>query len=581
VLAAHVTQAPDPVGNRRPGIPAGLDAVIMRCLAKRPADRWQTAGELHGALEVFGTPSSGITPTQSRPTTATSGNRRLLWVAAAAIVLLAAFGFWRFRGAGTGSSAAQAIAVLPFENMTRDTAVDYLADGIANDVRSGLMSLPGLIVKARTSSEAARGKPVHDAGAMLKVGVILQGTYRHAADKTTVTVDLVNVADEAALWTGNFTLPADGNFSSAQDSITAAVSQALHLVSASGSGSAAEQRGTRDMEAYDNYLKGQFFFAKRGGENLQRAVDYFQRAIARDGQFARAKAGLAMVYSILPGYLQVGGTDSLGPAAERIARQALAIDSTLVDGHVALANALVALARPLEAVAEFRKALALDPRDATAHQWLGDALNLLGQSDEAIREGRAAVELDPLSAVAGNDLVYTLVCAGKFDEALVESHRVRELDARFAFVDFYMGEAYAFLQKTDSAVAALERFYQLDSLAPQARAMHVWRFAVVGNWPAAEGELKAIDRTITGGSREIDMAAAALVLGNREAALAGLEREGAKRSYYLAVVALGCDPLLFPLRSEPRFIAVVKQMGQGMCTNTVRWPIPVRPGGKL
>lgn len=580
VLAAHVTQAPDPVSNRRPGIPALLDAVIMRCLAKRPADRFQTAGELLAALEPFGTPSSGITPTQTRPITAVKPRRPLPMIAAAAVLLLvAAAGYWRF-GRGDGvSTSTQAIAVLPFDNVARDTAFDYLADGVANDVRSALMHLPGLIVKARTSSEAARGKPVHDAGTMLKVGVILQGTYRRAGEQTNVTVDLVNVADEAALWTGNFTLPADGNFAAAQDSITAAVRNALHLAAAGG-GSASQQRGTNDMAAYDDYLKGQFLFAKRGGDNLLRAVAYFKRAIARDAKFARAYAGLAMVYGILPGYTQVGSTDSVAREAERFARQALAIDATVVDGRLALANALAAQAQPAEAEQEFRKALILDPRNATAHQWIGAVLNVLGRHDEAIREGRAAVDLDPLSAVARNDLAYSLVSAGRYDEALTETRRLRELDARFAFVDFYAGLAFAMGQQTDSATAAFDRFFKLDSMAPEARAMQVWRFALAADWPAAERELNALTRTIVGGSRDIDIAIASVALGDRESALAALEREGARRSYYLATLAVGCDPTFIPLRSEPRFLAVVKAAGQQTCTGPTKWPIPARPGRK-
>jgi TolB-like protein/tRNA A-37 threonylcarbamoyl transferase component Bud32 len=579
VLAAHVTQAPDPVMNRRPGVAAPLDAVVMRCLAKRPADRFQSAGELLAALEPFGTPSSGITPTQTRPTTASGGSRRPFWIAGGALLVLAmAFGLWRAVSGHAGR--AQAIAVLPFDNVTHDTAVDYLADGIASDVRSGLMGLPGLIVKARTSSEAARGKPVHDAGAMLNVPVILQGTYRRTADKTTVTVDLVNVADESALWSGTFTLPADGNFSAAQDSITAAVQKAMHLAAAGGAGSAEQQRGTADVQAYDDYLKGQFFFAKRGGENLQHAVDYFQRAIARDPKFARAQAGLAMVYSILPGYMQVDGGDSIPRESERFARQALALDSMLVDGHIALANALVAEAHPAAAEPEFRRALALDPRNATAHEWLGASLSLLARGEEAVREGEAAVELDPLSAVAENDLAYSLVSAGRYDEALIAAQRIRELDATFAFVDYYGGLAFAFGRRPDSAMAAFQRFFLLDSMAPEARAMHVWRFALASDWPAAEREFEALDRTITAGSRDVDIAIASVALGDRDAALTALERGARRRSFYLAGTAMGCDPSFVPLRSEPRFIAVVKEMGQGICTNTPRWPVPARPGVK-
>ena len=577
VLAAHVTQAPDPLGKRRPGIAPALEALVMRCLAKRPADRWQTAGELHAALEPFGTPSSGITPVQTQPVRTAALRPRAWWLLAAGVglVMLGVVIVPRMTGRG-GSPAPRAIAVLPFENVAKDTGFDYLADGIANDVRSGLMKLPGLSVKARTSSEAAKGKPVREAGTLLNVGVVLQGEFRHAADKTTVTVELVKVADESALWTGTFTMPADGNFSAAQDSITAAVGKALHLGSTGGAGSAEQQRGTAEMQAYDDYLKGQFFFAKRGGENLLHAVDYFKRAIARDPKFARAHAGLAMVYSILPGYTQVGGGDSLPRESERFARQALALDSMLVDGHIALANALVAEAHPAAAEPEFRRALALDPRNAIAHQWLGASLSLLARGEEAVREGRTAVELDPLSAVAENDLAYSLVSAGRYDEALTVARRIRELDPAFAFVDYYGGLAFAFGRQPDSAIASFQRFFLLDSMAPEARAMHVWRFALANDWIAAEGEFKALDRTIKAGSRDLDLAIALIALGDRNAALGALEREAGRRSFYLAGTAIGCDPSFIPLRSEPRFIAVMKAMGQAMCTGTVKWPIPSR-----
>jgi TolB-like protein/tRNA A-37 threonylcarbamoyl transferase component Bud32/Flp pilus assembly protein TadD len=576
VLAAHVTEAPDPVSRRRPAIPQALEQIVMRCLAKRPADRWQTAAELHAALEPLGTPSSGMTPTQTQPVTGVGISRRLpLLVGAVAVLGLVAVAAWRIAAGRGANTSARAIAVLPFDNVGKDTAFDYLADGIANDVRSGLMKLPGLSVKARTSSEAARGKPLHDAGALLNVGVILQGTFRRTADKTTVTVDLVNVADESALWTGTYVMPADGNFAAAQDSITGAVARTLHLSAAAAGTNAQAQRGTKDLEAYDLYLKGQYFFAKRGGENLHRAVDYFQRAIARDPNFARAYAGQAMVLTVLPGYTQVAD-DSLPGEAARLARRALAIDSTLLDGHLALANVLAVGGSPVEAEPEFLAVLARDPRNVTGRQWHADNLAILGRVDEAVREGRMAVDLDPLSAVAGNDLAYGLINAGRFDEAVQVAHRVLELDATFGSVNLYLGLAFAFAQRPDSAQLTFEHFFRFDSLAPDARASRVWEFALAGRWTEAERELAATDRTITGGSRDVDLAMAYTALGNKAAALDALERAARAHSFYIANTALGCDPTFGPLKSEPRFLAVVKALGQGICAATPKWPIPTR-----
>ena len=578
VLAAHVTEAPDAVGKHRPGIPAPLEALIMRCLAKRPADRWQTAGELHTALEPFGTPSSGITPTQTQPVRALHPFWRARVIAAGvALFLLAAFGVWRLVFGHAGASSARTIAVLPFDNVARDTAFDYLADGIANDVRSGLMKLPGLSVKARTSSDAAKGKPVHDAGALLNVGVVLQGTFRRTADKTTVTVDLVNVSDESALWSGKFDLPADGNFTAAQDSITAAVAKALHLVTASSVGAAQAQRGTKNTEAYDLYLKGQFFFAKRGGDNLLRAVDYYKNAIALDPGFARAHAGLAMLYTVLPSWTSVGAADSIIRIADRIARHALAIDSTVSDAHLALASALTAELRPIEAEPEYVAAIALDPRNATARQWHGANLAVIGRFDEAIREGRLSIELDPLSAVASNDLAYSLLSAGRLEEAVPVAQRAVELDRNFVYSNVYLGIAFAFTQRPDSARASFERAFRSDSTAPFARAYHVWGYAVTGQWAEAERELHEVERTVKGDSHEVALAIVNMAMGNNDAAIDALERGLRQRSFYLAVTNLGCEPTFAPLRGEPRMAAIAKEAGQTVCTWPYKWPMPVRP----
>ncbi len=579
VLAAHVTEAAEPVTKRRPAIPVPLETVIMRCLAKRPADRWQTAAELHAALEPFGTPSVGITPTQTAPVRAVRGRPAIGWPPIAIVVGLlavAALGWWRFGGARSGMTT-HAIAVLPFDNVGHDTAYDYLADGIANDVRDGLVKLPGLAVKARTSSAAAKGRSVHDAGALLHVPVLLQGEFRRTADQVTVTVDLVKVSDETALWSHEFMLPADGNFAAAQDSITAAVATALGLGSAPGVRSASAQRGTKDAEAYDLYLKGQFFFAKRGGDNLYRSIGYFKQAIARDPDFARAYAGLSLTEGILPAYVQLRG-DSILADAEQNARHALAIDSTLAAAHLALANALTSQLHPAEAEPEFRTAIALDPRNVTARQWHGDNLNVLGRSDEAISENRAATNLDPLSAVAYNDLSYSLVCAHRFDEAARAAQRALELDPTFVYSLMYLGEALAFMGKSDSTRVMVDRLFLADSLAPNVRAMHAWVLALGGDRAGTERQLGIIAADSSAGSHDIDLAIVDGALGRKAVALDALDRAVRSRSFYIAESAIGCDPLFSPLSDEPRMAAILKQAGQVACTGKVKWPIPPGPG---
>ncbi len=575
VLAAHVTEAPDSVAKRRPGITAPLEAIVMRCLAKRPADRWQTAGELHAALEPFGTPSTGITPTETKPVDSAKVRRLQRIGIAALLVVVAALVVWKVWPTKSASTAARAIAVLPFENVARDTAFDYLADGIANDVRSGLMKLPGLSVKARTSSEAAKGKSVHDAGALLNVSAVLQGTYRRVPDKTTITVELVNVADESALWTETYVLPSDGNFAAAQDSITSAVSKALHLEGSAAAATAIAQRGTNDAQAYDLYLKAEHFFGVRGKANLARAIEYYHAAIARDSTFARAYAGLAMLLTIYPSYAQVNA-DSATREAAALARKALALDPLLVEGHLALADVLTVQQRPEEAEPEYLAAVKGDPRNVTARQWHGDNLSLLGRADEAIREGRASLDLDPLSAVAANDFAYSLINAGQFDEAARVARRAVEIDSTMSYAQMYLAMAQAFLGMPDSAQAGLERFYRLDSLGPLARGMHIFGLAIGARWADAERELAVLERSPARGSLDLDLMIANIALGNKEAALTALESMVKTRSFYAASTSMGCEPTFDPLKNEPRFVAAVKEMEQQICAPRAKWPIPAR-----
>jgi serine/threonine-protein kinase len=579
VLAAHVTEAPDPVAKRRAAIPPAVEAVVMRCLAKRPADRFQTASELLAALEPFTTPSIGVTPTHTAPTRAV---RRPLplrsAIAALVVIALVAVAWWQFGPRHNRGGTTRAIAVLPFTNVSHDTADDYLADGIANDVRDGLMELPGLTVKARTSSEAAKGKPVHEAGALLNADVLLQGEYRRTAAHVTVTVDLVKVNDESALWSHDYTLPPDGNFAAAQDSIATAVSQALHLAVSKGSPDAASQRGTTDIAAYDLYLKGQYFFARRNSANLAHAIEYYQQAIAKDSNFARAWADLAVTESVFPSYVETN-SDSALRMAEQHARRALAIDPSLADAHLALANALTSSLQPAAAEPEYLAAEAADPRNATVHQWHGDNLNVLGRSDDAMREGKAALALDPLSAVAWNDYAYILESAGKYADALAATHRELELDPSLEYGYQYAGIAYLFSGNVDSARGNLDKSFLIDSTAPGMRSNRIWALVLAGQWAAAAAQRAIIARS-EHGTRDFDLAVADIALGDTASALDNMERALRDRSYYLAVSSLGCDPTFSMLWNQPRFVAVAKAVGQPICNRPTRWPMPAPPGHK-
>jgi eukaryotic-like serine/threonine-protein kinase len=582
VVAAQVTQTPDPLSRYRPGIPAGLESAIMRCLAKRPADRWQTATELHNAIEPYAS-ASGITPTETAPhVRRRSISSKMLVTGAVFLVVAAAsawFAFGRKRTAA-GNGTPSSIAVIPFENLSSDTSMVYFADGMADEMANALSGVPGLRVMARTSAAAFEGKKAtaQEIGQALDVDAVLMGSVRRNGDRLLVSAHVDRTSDGSQMFAQRYDTVYSNVFA-VEESLAKGVANRLEATLApSAKRDVHALRGTDDVAAYDLYLKGEYLFALRGGENLKHAIQYFDQAIARDPNFARAHAGRAMVYSILPGWAQIAdytGKSSL-QQAEKSARRAIELDSRLVEGHLALANTLSALGESAQAEHQFVSALAMDPGSATGHQWRGSNLNYQAREDDAVREGTEATKLDPLSAVAFSDLEFTQMNAHKFADAITTFHRLIAIDSTAGSSYETAGVAFAAMGKTDSAEAEWDQIYRKDPMFPEARAYRVWRFAIAGKWADAQKAFEEFDKTITGSSRAGDMVIAELGLGNREAALSALEAVARQRSFYVATAALGCDPTYALLKSEPRFIAVVKELGQRMCSDNVLPIIPAR-----
>ena len=580
VVAAQVTQTPDPLSRYRPGVPAALEAAVMRCLAKRPADRWQTASELHAALEPFTTPSSAITPTEIPPHVRKRAISSQMLVTGVVFLLVAAASAWFAFGKrrtpennGTPSS----IAVIPFENLSSDTSMVYFADGMADEMANALSAVPGLRVMARTSAAAFEGKKAtaQQIGQALNVDAVLMGSVRRNGDRLLVSAHVDRTSDGSQMFAQRFDTVYSNVFN-VEETLARNVANRLQAsLAPTQKRDVHALRGTDDLAAYDLYLKGEYLFALRGGENLKHAIQYFDQSIARDPNFARAHAGRAMVYSILPGWAQVTDNTSL-QKAEQSARRAIELDSTLVEGRLALANTLSALGQSAEAEREFVSALAMDPGSATGHQWRGSNLNYQARQDDGVREGMAATKLDPLSAVAFSDLEYTQVNAHRYADAISTFHTLLAIDSSGGSWYETAGVAYAAMGKTDSAEWAWDQIYRKDPMFPEARAYHVWRYAIAGKWTEAQKAFEEFDKTITGPARAGDIVMAELGLGNREAALSALEAAAKQRSFYVTTASLGCDPTFALLKSEPRFIAVVKQLGQKVCTDNVTPIIPAR-----
>jgi serine/threonine-protein kinase len=414
-------------------------------------------------------------------------------------------------------------------------------------------------------------------GSTLEVAAIVTGTVRRAGDRLRVTTQLVSTTDGKIVWDGQYETLSNDVFG-VQDQFTREIVAALSpaLTAQVADTLSASARGTRDQEAYDLYLKGRYFWIERGKNNLASAITYFRRAVTRDPSFARAHAGLALVYAVLPSFV-ADASDSASTLMMTSAQRALALDSTVTDAQLALAIDLELQLRFVEAQQRYRAVIALDPSNATAHHWFGMNLLSVGKTDEALVEMRRGTQIDPLAKSPASALGMALLFARRFDEAEAQSRRVLALDSTFSFALWNLGMVQVFEGKPDSAVHTLEYNSRLYPKAPAARSALLFAYAAAGRWADAErirAELHSAGGDPSGG---IEAAVAELVFGNREPLLRLLSTADGKRRYLTYVNVFGCDPRIDPLWADAAFRNSMHSIGVATCALARPWPLPPRP----
>ncbi|HEX5435862.1 MAG TPA: tetratricopeptide repeat protein, partial [Gemmatimonadaceae bacterium] len=391
------------------------------------------------------------------------------------------------------------------------------------------------------------------------------------------TTQLVSTANGTVLWDSIYESPSRDVFA-VQDEFTRAIVAAL-APSLGDHGAAASApdalRGTTDQEAYDLYLKGRYFWLERGAANVEQAIAYFQQALARDPTFARAQAGLAMAYAVLPNYIP-DAADSLAGLTMENARRAVALDSTLADAQLALGLALDIHLRFREALARYRTGLALEPSSETVHHWLGFSLLNLGRTDQALVELRRATQLDPQATAPASALGTALLYARQFPEAVAASRRALTLDSTYAFAIWTLGLAQAFGGQPDSAALTLERGARMHPDDSRLSSALLFAYAASGRWADAQRIREQLRRA--GGDRYGggDAALAELVFGDREPLVRLLTTEAGQRSREEHGGTFGCDPLLDPLWADARFRRAMRALGVEACALARPWPIPRR-----
>jgi serine/threonine-protein kinase len=449
------------------------------------------------------------------------------------------------------------LAVLPFDDVSGDSANAYLGDGIADEIAAALSKVRGLRVASRTSAAAFRSShdvDVRELGRRLGVSTVLEGRVRRAGDRMRLTVQLTSVDDGLTLWSDVYERQVRDVFAM-QDEIARSVVDALRArmpgVVEAQSGRALPSAGTTDPDAYDLYLRGSYLMERRGS-GVAKAVEYYERAIAEDSTFARAYAALGYALVIWPNY---GGPPA--PAIERramdAARRALALDSTLAEGYVALAIAHEHALRWPEATDAFRRAVAADPDFAPAQYLYGLHLLRVGRTadaEEHYRRGRAA---DPLSGTGSVGLAYCLSLLGRSDESLAEGRRAYELDS-----SLFVVHALLALAVLNDARPAEARALARASLPIPYNGMAAYVLGATGDRAGAAAIVRDLERRPRGEWHVArTLGYAYLGLGDTARALAALE--DAARAGEPPIMPLS-DPMFDAVRRSPRFAAVVRRL---------------------
>jgi serine/threonine-protein kinase len=451
-----------PLRAVRPTVPEHVDRAVSRALARVPADRFASATELARALEGEATALTPVQAVVTRPRPARTGLLLLgLGVLLGGCLL---FGWIRSRRAPASADAAgpRRVAVLPFDNLAGADKI-YFAEGITDEIRGKLATVPGLQVTARTSSAqyAASTKRPEEIGRELGVAYLLSGTVRWdeegGGSRVRVSPELIEAATGATRWQQSFDAPMTDVFR-VQADVAERVARELGVALAAGERRHLESRPTGDLGAYDLYLRGRYAWHQRTAAGLDQARRLLEQAIAIDPTFAPAHAALADVFAVLALWNDLP-PDQTYPRARAAALEALRLDSTLASPWAVLGdfNAMYAW-NWAESERNFRRSLAIEPNNANTHHWFnGDYLLAAGRFDEAAREARRARELDPLSLTINGGLGRALFSAGHPEEALAELRNAVAMDTTFPLSNEYLGSSYIALGRYGEAVPVLRR----------------------------------------------------------------------------------------------------------------------------
>ncbi len=523
ILHARVT----PPSALVPAVARSTERLVLRCMDRNPAQRYQTAGELVGELRrlASGTAIESSTALEAPPA------RRIT-----------------------------SIAVLPLENLSGDPAQEYFADGMTEELIACLAQVRALRIISRTSIMRYKGqrKPLAEIGAELNVDAVVEGSVRRAGDRVRITAQLIDVASDQHLWAKSYERDLR-EVLSLQGEVAQAIVEEIQVTVTPVEESRLKGARAVHPEAYEAWLKGRYMVERRTDEALRGGLALLESAARLDPTFALVHVGIADAHNLM-GFYSILAPREAFPRAQAAARRALEIDPGSAEAVNSLAYSKLYFDWNFpEAGRQFRRAIELNPKYSTGHLWYANLLFIQGGYEEALAEFRLARTLDPLSLAANTSFGWLAYYYRRFDEAQEQLRKSLALSPDFVMAQYWLGLTCSQVGRHAEAVAEFERSIASAGRYPMTLAGLAHGHAMAGHADEArtllaEMESHASVRYVSSYFRAQVLGA----LGEKGAGLTALEHALEERAHELVGIRL--DPSLDPLRGDPRFEAVVRSV---------------------
>jgi TolB-like protein/DNA-binding winged helix-turn-helix (wHTH) protein len=543
---------------------APVEEALYSSQVPPPSELEQVPSNGHSEVAVTDRTESGLS---EPPRVPARGRLTLLWISVGlvAIVLVATlFFYYRHSASGVGGQAetTTSLVVLPLENLSGDKDQEYFADGMTDELIANLAKIRSLRVISRSTAMAYKGthKPLSEIARDLKVDAVVEGTVLRVGSRVRITAELVQVSTDHHLWADTYESQI-GDVLALQNRVSSAIVNEIRINLTPEDRERLAKTPAVAPEAYENYLKGRFYWNKRTDENLTKAIGYFEEATRQDQQYALGYAGLSDCYAIISATIFGTMPSSVSaPKAKAAAQRALEIDPTLAEAQTALATVKFNYDWDWSGAAGgFERAIQLNPSYATAYQRYSLYLMAMGRTQESFDQISRARELDPLSISINFSLGWRLYMARQYDRAIDQLRNTLEMDPSYELAHLVAGQAYEQKGQFDLAIAELRKAVDLSHGTPMMISALAHAYARSGKRMEAEALMAQL--TAHSKSEYVSPYYFAVIdagLDENDAAINWLEKAFADRSNGL--VFLQVEPELDGLRSNPRFVALHKKL---------------------